>query len=220
MDNQTSSINWEMRETSAYKVLNRGNLAVSDLEILAAFVKDLDVAKELLMTFRSLRNLAAANMRELMEVRGMTKNAALRIVGCFELARRKNEEDKDSVQINSSRKVAEYIKSKYSDHLQEIFTVIFLNRNNEIIAEEQLFTGGVSATIIDPRIVFRKAVQYLASSIILAHNHPSGNLQPSSADKDITAKLRDAGKLLDINVLDHLIISYRGYFSFADEGVL
>ena len=220
MDDQTSSINWEMRETSAYKVLNRGNLAVSDLEILAAFVKDLDVAKELLMTFRSLRNLAAANMRELMEVRGMTKNAALRIVGCFELARRKNEEDKDSVQINSSRKVAEYIKSKYSDHLQEIFTVIFLNRNNEIIAEEQLFTGGVSATIIDPRIVFRKAVQYLASSIILAHNHPSGNLQPSSADKDITAKLRDAGKLLDINVLDHLIISYRGYFSFADEGVL
>ncbi|MEZ4848224.1 MAG: DNA repair protein RadC [Bacteroidia bacterium] len=155
-----------------------------------------------------------------MEVRGMTKNAALRIVGCFELARRKNEEDKDSVQINSSKKVAEYIKSKYSDHLQEIFTVIFLNRNNEIIAEEQLFTGGVSATIIDPRIVFRKAVQYLASSIILAHNHPSGNLQPSNADKDITAKLRDAGKLLDINVLDHLIISYRGYFSFADEGIL
>ena len=128
MGNLNSGINWEIKETSAYKVLNRGNLAVSDLEILATFVKDHDVAKELLETFHSLRNLAAANMRELLEVKGMTKKAALRIVGCFELARRKNEEDKDSFQVNSSEKVAEFIKSKYDDHVQEIFSVIFLNR--------------------------------------------------------------------------------------------
>jgi DNA repair protein RadC len=125
MENLTSLISWEIRETSAYKVLHRGNLAVSDLEILATFVKDQAVARDLLTTFRSLRNLAAANMRELMEVKGVSREGALRIVGCFELARRKNEEDQDSFQINSSKRVAEYIKFKYSDHLQEIFTVIF-----------------------------------------------------------------------------------------------
>ena len=102
----------------------------------------------------------------------------------------------------------------------EVFIVLYLKRNNELLAEEQLFVGGLSATVIDPRIIFKKAINHLASAMILVHNHPSGSLMPSQADKDITKRLVDAGKLLDVPVLDHVIVSHKGYYSFADHGMI
>lgn len=219
MEKTFARSDWELQETSTYKALRHGATAVSNLEILTSLVDSREVATRILNQFQSLRNLAIAGMHELMVVEGVSQVTALRIVGCFELGRRKFIEEKP-LKITTSEAVANFMKSTYVDLQQEVFTVLYLNRNNEIIAEDQLFTGGISAVIVDPRIVYHKAIQHLASAIILVHNHPSGNLTPSQHDRDITRKIQEVGKLLDIMVLDHIILSHRGYFSFADEGVM
>ena len=148
---------------------------------------------------------------------GMCEKMTNQLRAAFYLAQRHLAETTCPFKVNSSQSVANYLRTKYEHHPREIFGVLFLNNGLELIHESVLFTGGLTQVVVDVRIIFRQAVAHLASSLILFHNHPSGNLCPSEADRLITQKITEAGKLFDIQTLDHIIISHRGYYSFADE---
>ena len=122
--------------------------------------------------------------------------------------------------VRSSRDIAEYLRAVLKDHTYEVFAVIFLNRANKINHFEIISKGGLTGTIADPRVILKKALESGATSIVLCHNHPSGNLQPSIADEEITKKIKAAAVYFDIKVIDHIIVSEEGYYSFADEGNL
>jgi DNA repair protein RadC len=122
--------------------------------------------------------------------------------------------------VTSSRDIAQYLQALLRDLTYEVFAVVFLNRANRINHYEVVSEGGITGTIADPRVILKKALQEDAVSLILCHNHPSGSLKPSRADEDITVKIREAAKYLDITVLDHIIVSEAGYYSFADNGLL
>ena len=209
---------WELRETPAYKLSIRGTMAVSDLELLSTMVGSARAAKELMKHFGSLRALAAASVEELMQVKGMNRQKSLILVSAFEICRRKAGEVQERAKVTSSDVIGKSMIEKFGDLEREVFCVIFLNRGNEAIAEEVLFTGGLGSVNVDPRIIFKKAITHLASAIIMIHNHPSGTLVPSQADMELTRKVVAAGQLMDVVVLDHLIVSHKGYYSFADDG--
>lgn len=116
--------------------------------------------------------------------------------------------------------MANYLQAKLSDQHQELFVALFISRQNEIIAEEILFKGGVTATIVDTKVIFKAACVHLASAVVVSHNHPSGNLTPSESDRRLTEQLKKAGELLDVQLLDYVIVAEGGYYSFAEEGEL
>ncbi|MEO5500802.1 MAG: DNA repair protein RadC, partial [Ginsengibacter sp.] len=156
-----------------------------------------------------------------MKIPGIGEAKAITITAALELGRRRQSAmPLDKIQIGDSSKLASFLKTSLKDYQHEVFAVVFLNRANKINHFEVLSSGGISHTIVDPRIIFKKALEAKATSVVLCHNHPSGNLKPSRADEELTQKLKSAGKLLDIQVLDHLIVSDEGYYSFADEGMM
>ena len=216
---------WAIEDRPREKLLQRGVDALTDAEILATLLgagtrtlSAIGLARKLLTEKGGLEGLARCQIASLTEIHGIGPAKAISIIASFELARRKQLVSHKSFRITESRSIARYLSPRLADLAQERFHVLFLNRNNELIAEETMFVGGVASTIIDPKVVFKAAIQHLASAIIVAHNHPSGSLRPSQADRDITKRLVKAGELFDIMVLDHLVISSRGYYSFADEG--
>ncbi|MEO0899331.1 MAG: DNA repair protein RadC [Bacteroidota bacterium] len=218
---------WSIEERPREKLKKRGTDALTDAELIAIILRSgsktnsaLQVAGELLNDFGGLENLARTSLQELKSVLGMGDAKAMALLSAFELGRRKIATHQQPLRITSSETAAHHLMAKLSDLQQEVFYILLLNRNNEIQAEKKLFQGGISSTIIDPRIVFREALQQLSSSIIIAHNHPSGSLTPSEADRRITEKLMKGAEILDLKILDHIIVSQRGYFSFADEGLL
>lgn len=213
--------NWEVRETPLYKLQTKGLSALSDAEILAslAYVNEKQ-ARACLTHFNSLHRIARASLAELNQVPSLGPKAAMSILCAFELARRKQGEISQKPQMLDSRTVAAYLQALLADQSQEVFAVLFLNRRNEIEAEEILFKGGVAATVVDPKVIFKAACNYLASGIVVAHCHPSNNPQPSESDRKITQHLKEVGKMLEIRLLDHLIITDHEYFSFADEGLI
>ncbi|MEM7660049.1 MAG: DNA repair protein RadC [Bacteroidota bacterium] len=218
---------WALEDRPREKLLQRGIDSLTNAELIAILLgtgtkelSALDLGRTLLKEFGGLSEVARANVKELTRIKGIGTAKAIGLVAAFEMGRRKSIELHTFPKIRSSAEVARYFCGKLEDRTQEIFCVLFLNRNHEIKGEKILFQGGVAATVVDPKIVFKEAVNELASAIIVAHNHPSGNLKASQADIDITRKLHAGGKLLGISLLDHLIISSRGYFSFADEGLL
>ena len=194
--------------------------SLSDLELLSLILgtSNTGLSQELFKSFGSLHAIASASLLDLMKVKGIGKRKAWSILAAFEIYRRKCKEELSQTTINSAEAVAKFLGPTLADLDHEVFYVLYLNRNHELKMAKQLFEGGVNATVIDTRIIFKEAVQLLASSIILVHNHPSGNLKPSQADRNITQKCKEAGKLFDIPVLDHVIISSRGYYSFANSG--
>src|SRR5690606_18498764 len=154
-------------------------------------------------------------------IKGIGQAKALTIVAALELGRRRKDLDvREREKVTGSRDAYNLLKSDLMDISHEEFWILLLNRANRVIKKLQVSQGGVSGTVADPKIIFKHALDELASAIILAHNHPSGNLTASQADLDLTKKLREAGKLLDIQVLDHLIVAGQKYFSFADEGLM
>jgi DNA repair protein RadC len=156
-----------------------------------------------------------------MKFKGIGEAKAISIVAALELGRRRKEtETAKRDKITSSKDIFEIFHAQFLDLPHEEFHVLLLNRSNSVIRKELVSRGGVSGTVVDPKIIFKIAVENLASSIILCHNHPSGNLRPSDPDISLTKKLKEAGTLLEIPVLDHLIVSDAGYFSFADEGMM
>ena len=217
---------WAEDDRPREKLLLKGRAALSDAELIAILIGSgsadetaVGLSKRILSSLENkLSQLAKLSVRDLTQFKGIGEAKAISIIAALELGRRrKNTEPDKRVKITDSQTAFEVVYSNLGDLNHEEFWVIFLNRANEVLGKENISKGGVSGTVVDPKVVFKQAVQFPASAIILAHNHPSGNLEPSSADHQLTKKLKEAGKALDIPVLDHLIIGERDYFSFVDE---
>ena len=225
----TSIKNWAIDDRPREKLLTKGKESLSDSELLAILInsgsgKDsaVDLAKKVLrLGDDNLDELGKITIKEMMAIKGIGEARAITLIAALELGRRRSGSlVHDKKKVRTSKELADFLKASLKDYPYEVFAVIFLNMANKVKHFEVLSKGGLSHTIVDPRIVFQKALEVKATSMILCHNHPSGNLKPSRADEEITAKLKSAGILLDIKVLDHLIVSDEGYFSFADEGMI
>lgn len=219
---------WAEDDRPREKLLLKGKAALSDAELIAILIGSgsaeetaVDLSKRMLSSMdNQLGKLARQNAKELMRFKGIGEAKAISIMAALELGRRiKASEPEKRLKITDSQSVFEAIYPHLCDLHHEEFWVIFLNRANQLIGKENVSKGGISGTVVDPKVVFRSAVLHPASAIILCHNHPSGNLKPSSADLQLTRKMKEAGKALDIPVLDHLIVGENAYYSFVDEGV-
>lgn len=220
---------WAEEDRPREKLLLKSKAALSDAELIGiligsgtASMSAVDVAKQILNHHNNdLNQLAKLSVKELMKFKGIGQAKAISIVSAMELGRRRKETATiKKPKITCSDDVYEVIKPELMDMAHEEFWVLLLNRSNMVIKKHPISSGGVSGTIADPKIIFKAALEQLACSIILVHNHPSGNLKPSQADINLTKKMKDAGILLEIPVLDHLIFTDNGYFSFADENML
>ena len=220
---------WAEEDKPREKLLLKGRAALSDAELIAILIGSgtggisaVELAKQILLGFdQDLNTLGRASIKELTKFKGIGEAKAITITAALELGRRRQQTQvKEKPKITSSADAYNCVYGTMEDLGHEVFKVIMLNRNNRVTKIETVSIGGVAGTVVDPKIVFKKALDAQASSIILCHNHPSGNLKPSQADLDLTKRLCAAGKTLDVNVLDHLIISDQGYFSFLDEGLV
>ncbi len=234
MKNYESSINvplrhWAEDDRPREKLLRRGAAALSDAELVAILIGSgsrnetaVDLARRILGSVEhDVNMLGRQSIKQLVQFKGMGEAKAISIVAAMELGRRRLITDiKEKPLVSSSKDAYNAIASMISDLPHEEFWMLLLNRANKIIGRERISSGGIAGTVVDSKIVFKKAIDQLACGIILCHNHPSGSLRPSDADIDLTRKLKIAGQSLDVAVLDHLIISSTGYYSFADEGML
>ena len=220
---------WAVEDRPREKFIQNGTSSLSDAELLAILIssgtKDksaVDLGRELLgMANNNLNNLGKLTIADLRKVHGIGPARAVTIAAALELGRRRKLSDVQYIpQIRSSKDVSDIFQPLLSDLLHEEFWILFLNRSNKVINRMKLSQGGISGTVTDVRLVMKKAIECLASGIIVCHNHPSGNLNPSESDNKITQKIKEAGNLMDIQLLDHLIISDKDYYSFADNGVL
>jgi DNA repair protein RadC len=220
---------WSPEDRPREKLVLKGKSSLSDAELIAILLGSgtptlsaVDLAKRILQNIdHDLHALASLSAKEMMKIKGIGEAKAITIVAAMELGRRRK--DLEAIQkpkITSSNSVYEILKSDLLDIPHEEFWVLLLNRANRVIRKVCISQGGVSGTVVDPRIIFKHAVEALASGIIVAHNHPSGNLTASQADIRLTQKLKEGGKLLEIQVLDHVIIAGQKYFSFADDGLI
>lgn len=221
--------NWSPEDRPREKLLIKGTASLSDAELIAILlgtgtttISAVDLAKNLLQNSgNNLNELARLSVKDLMRIKGIGEAKAITIIAALELGRRrKNMMPEEKPKITSSLEVFELLKPDLMDISHEEFWVLLLNRANRVIKKQLISQGGVAGTVADPKIIFKMALEELASGIILAHNHPSGNLTPSQADIELTKKLKEAGKLLEVQVLDHVIIANQKYFSFADEGLV
>ncbi|HMP99296.1 MAG TPA: DNA repair protein RadC [Cyclobacteriaceae bacterium] len=220
---------WDEADRPREKLMQKGKAALSDTELIAILLGSgtksmsaVELARHILKSVNNnLHELAGLSVQDLMKFKGIGEAKAISIVSALELGRRRKEaEPKKKISITSSREAYEYLKPELLDLAHEEFWILLLNRAHQVIKKQQISTGGVSGTVADPKIIFKYAVESLASGLILVHNHPSGNLKASQHDIVLTQKLIASGKSLDIKVLDHIIFTNNGYFSFADEGLM
>ncbi len=220
---------WAEEDRPREKLLLKGKAALSDSELLGILIGSgtpkmtaVELCKIILQSVNNdLNQLARLTVKDLSKFKGIGEAKAITIVSALELGRRrKNSEVQERPRITSSHDAYEVLKPHLLDLPHEEFWIILLNRANQVMKCERISSGGVSGTVADPKMIFKIALENLCSAIILSHNHPSGNLTPSQADKDLTKKLREAGSYLDIPVLDHVIFTDKGYLSFADEGLI
>jgi DNA repair protein RadC len=220
---------WAKDDRPREKLLSAGAENLSNSELLAILVHNgtkektaVDLAKEVLKLGKNnLGELGKLSVKELMKIKGIGEAKAVTIAAALELGRRRQAAASlEKAVISNSSDIAHYLQSKLRDHRREVFAVLFLNRANKINHFEIVSEGGITGTVADPRVILRKALEQDAVNIILCHNHPSGSLKPSKADEELTAKIKEAASYLDIKVLDHIIVSEEGYYSFADEGFL
>jgi DNA repair protein RadC len=228
MENNTIK-SWSEADRPREKLLDKGRHVLSDAELIAILIGSgsrnesaVELSRRILGSAgNDLSELGKLSVTDLMQFKGMGEAKSVSILAALELGRRrKSPENTTRVKISSSEDAFLAIRSVFFDLPHEEFWMLLLNRANQIIRKEFLSRGGLSATVVDPRMVFKPAVQHLACAMILCHNHPSGNLLPSEPDVKITHQLKEAGKLLDIPVLDHLIVAGEKYYSFADQGML
>lgn len=220
---------WAVEDRPREKLLGKGASGLTDTELLAILINSgtknrsaVDLARELLAVVNNnLNSLGKLSVSDIRKIRGIGNARAVTIAASMELGRRRKlAEAQELTQIRSSHEVAEIFQPLLSDLPHEEFWILFLNRSNKVINRMKLSQGGISGTVTDVRIVMKQAIECLASGIIVCHNHPSGNLTPSESDTRITQKIKEAGNLMDIQLLDHLIISDKDYYSFADNGML
>ncbi len=229
MEKQTIK-NWAVDDRPREKLASNGSDTLSNSELLAILINigspnrsAVDLAKELLSAVdNNLQKLAKLSVKEMvnLKIKGIGPAKAITIAAALELGVRRSMADNKKEVITSSRDIAQYLQAQLQYKKHEVFAVIFLNRSNKINHYEVISEGGITGTVADPRIILRKALEHEAVSLVLCHNHPSGSLKPSRQDEELTNKIKEASKYFDIKVLDHIIVSEEGYYSFADEGLL
>lgn len=220
---------WAEEDRPREKLLLKGKAILSEAELIGILIGSgtrtltaVDLAKQILASVNNdLHALAKLTINELQQFKGIGEAKAIAIVSALELGRRRKDSEKTKTfKIKGSQSVNELMHQYLQDLPHEEFWMILLNRSNVLIKPVRISTGGISGTVADPKLIFKQAIEALACSIILVHNHPSGNLKPSQADITLTHKLIKAGKLLDIPVLDHIIYTDSDYLSMADEGII
>jgi len=229
-ENKSLSIkSWAEDDRPREKLLLKGKAALSDAELIAILIGSgsrnesaVDLSKKILNSVdNSINKLGKLSVAELQKFKGIGEAKAISIITALELGRRRRlEQALELPKITSSKEVFSIMQPIIGELQHEEFWIIFLNNSNKVLYKQQSSKGGLTGTLVDLRLVFKKAIELYATAIILCHNHPSGKLQPSNADKLITSKLKNAGETLDIKVLDHLIITENAYFSFADENLM
>ncbi|RED19676.1 DNA repair protein RadC [Flavobacterium cutihirudinis] len=219
--------NWSEDDRPREKLMLKGKNALSDAELVAILIGSgsrnesaVELSKRILASADNLNALGKMSIAQLMNFKGIGEAKAISIIAALELGRRRRaEEAVELVKVTSSKLVFEIMQPIIGELVHEEFWVLFLNNSNKVLSKTQLSKGGITGTIVDVRLVFKLALEMGATSLILCHNHPSGNLQPSEADKLLTQKIKLAGESLDVKILDHLIITESKYYSFVDEGI-
>lgn len=211
------------------KFLLKGRNSLSDSELLAIIMGSgsrdetaVELARKILASVgNNWHQLSLLSIKDLIKFKGVGEVKAISIATALEIGRRRaSQEIPEKPVISSSNEAYQIFRNHLSDLRTEEFWTLFLNQSNKVVHMAQLTQGGINQSIVDVRILFKIAFDHFATGIIVAHNHPSGNLKPSREDIDITQKIKEAGKILGIQILDHLIITQNSYFSFSDDGLL
>jgi len=221
---------WALEDRPREKLIAKGLASLSDAELLAILIGSgsakesaVELSKKILHDCKNnLNSLGKKTVNDLKtNYHGVGDAKAITIVASLELGRRRKlQESEERIKVTCSQDVCNLFQPILGDLPHEEFWVLLLNRSNKIIAKNKVSQGGIAGTVIDVRLILKSAIDHLASSIVLCHNHPSGNNQPSEADTNITKKMSEAGRIMDIPVLDHIIVTDASYFSYADEGML
>jgi DNA repair protein RadC len=220
---------WAEEDRPREKLCLKGKHSLADAELIAILLGSgtaeesaVELSRRILAgAGNNLQELGRLTVADLMQYKGIGEAKAVTIVAAMELGRRRR--DTPALQrqrIVTSRDAAAILQPLLADLAHEEFWLLFLNRNNVLLGQHALSSGGMTGTVVDPKMIFRAALESKATSVILCHNHPSGNLKPSDEDIRLTRKLSEAGRLMEIQVIDHLIVSQHGFYSFADEGLL
>jgi len=227
--NKISIKEWAEDDRPREKLLTKGKSALSDAELIAILISSgnkeesaVELSKRILQSLgNNLNRLAKLSFNDLIKFKGIGEAKAVSIIASLELGRRrKSEEVLQKKKVGGSKDAFDVLQLKLEDLPHEEFWILLLNRANKVIDIKLVGRGGVSGTVADSKIIFSFAIETLASGIILAHNHPSGNLKPSNSDIQLTKKIVEAGRIMEVPVLDHIIIGDNDYFSFADEGLI
>ncbi len=227
-DSNFSIKNWNESDRPREKLVLKGKKQLTDAELMAILIGSgsrdesaVDLCKRILAQYdNNLNTLSKLNINNLTKFKGIGEAKAISIIASLELGRRQRASIEKQTHINCSQDIFTLIQPILGNLNHEEFWVILLNNANKILHYQMISSGGQTATSVDPRMIFKTALEFSAVAIILVHNHPSGKLTPSRADLQITSKLCEAGKVLDIKVLDHIIITEKDYYSFCDHGNL
>ncbi len=220
---------WSVDDRPREKLQMKGKSSLSDAELVAILIGSgnknesaVALSKRILQTHgNNLNQLSKLSIEELTKFNGIGEAKAISIITALELGRRRQYEERViNPKITCSKDVAELMQAYIGDLSHEEFWVLYLNNSNKVLAKEQISKGGYTATHVDIRIVFKRALELNAVGIILCHNHPSGKLKASTSDINLTTKITKSGEILNIKILDHVIVTENNYFSFADEGIL
>lgn len=220
---------WSENDRPREKLMLLGKDALSDAELLSILIRTgtatqnaLEVARSvLILGNNNLADLSRLTIEDLSKVNGLGKVKAITIIAALELGRRRRTAESSNIQkIKASIDAVEIFRPHLADLSHEEFWILLLNRANNVIGKKNVSRGGLSGTLVDPKIIFKESIESRASGIILCHNHPSGNNRPSDADIRLTQKIKEGGRHLEISILDHIIIAGSSFYSFADEGLL
>jgi DNA repair protein RadC len=221
--------NWSVDDRPREKMMLKGAAALSNSELLAILINDgskeksaVDLAKDVLQLGKNnLDELGKLSIKELQKIKGIGIAKAIRIAAALEIGRRREASGLyQKTTIRSSKDIALFLKANLKDLSYEVFLAIYLNKSNKILTFRMIGSGGLTGTVADPRMILKAALEEGATGIVLCHNHPSGNLKPSEMDEMLTRKIKEVAELIDIKVMDHIIVSNEGYYSFADNGLL
>ena len=225
--NNQSIKSWAEDDRPREKLMMKGRTALSDAELLAILIGSgtksksaVELSQEMLEHCEfNLQEFSRLNLSELCRFKGIGEAKAITILAALELGRRRKEhKELGKIKLITSKATYEYVSTIFQDLVVEEFHIILLTRANEVIKTIKISQGGLSATVVDGKIIFKAAIDHLASTMILCHNHPSGANYPSHHDKGLTKKLVEFGKMVDLPILDHVIYTEKGYYSFADQG--
>ena len=225
----TSIKNWAIDDRPREKLLTHGAAALSNSELVAILINNgsknksaVELAREILkLGHDNLNELGKLSLNDFKQVKGIGEAKSIIITAALELGRRRHASAAlEKTIVRSSRDIAAFLQATLKDFNYEVFAVVFLNRANKINHFEIISKGGITGTVADPRVILKKALEEDATAIVLCHNHPSGNLKPSRADEELTKKIKEAAAYFDIKIIDHIIVSEDGFYSFADDGIL